>query len=988
MKRMFGIALVLASILLVLPGQAEEGGAAPAAKMEASLPANVVAALLIPDLAQARAEAGKTNLAEMFAQPEMQAFCQPVLAAMKDLYGKLQAGNPLMPTLADVDAGLFAGEIALAAYARPAGSRQPLGLLFLLRPKDEAAFKRMLPPPFLKALESGQAVPMVPIPNQDVPAVAYAGGRLAFCLSKNDLDAQLAALKAPAAEGSLAGDSVFQKVRGRLPNSSAWFFVRPRQAAALLLPQGGPKVGRETAAAIRLLTVVGLNNVEALGVGLGFTREAPVMEGYLAYSGTPKGLLALFHGAKPPTAEAFKIAEKDAPYVATGRFDFAAVLPLVREAANAVDVEAWGKLEAFLGKVNETVGFDVQNDFLANLGPDFVVAQTSVDTGAPLSFSAGMVYALPLKDPAKIGQCLAKLDEALAKVPQTYGSYGIKKLDHRGTAIHYLRGIVLPGPAALAVHGQHLLVGTSVNALRHALDQLGRNETILDNPDFQAAVARAGGKAFDKNALPPCFAYAVDRGSGTGTLVLAVAGIAAGTTGLGAVAQAGGFGGAAAGKSGMSARMAANESAAIAACMVYAEAQDIYRRTDWDGDGVLEYAQAFNGDNSLFEKNKDKGDLTLIDAAMAKAEGVPGTAEPKNGYVFKVLKGQGDNVPGGKKSYVVAGAGNSANSMTLGYALVACPAVYDKTGLNTYIINNTGTVYKKDLGENTLEIYKAMTEYSPGEGWAIANEEFEPTPAPSLATFFDSPGGKAAMEVLQAVDLGLWPDAGFFARFRRPAAAASFFDADGLYWRTDLPPPGSSNPGSMDMMTTTALVAVIAAIAIPNLLRSRMVANESAAIAACKTFAEAEDIYRRTDWDGDGVLEYAQSIKGDNSLYEKNAGKGDLTLVDSAFANAEGDPGQTPPKAGYVFKVLKGQGPKAPGGRKSYVVAGHGASANSMTLGYALVACPADYDGSGRNTFIINNTGTVYQKDLGPETPDIVKAMTEYDPDETWVVAE
>lgn len=192
----------------------------------------------------------------------------------------------------------------------------------------------------------------------------------------------------------------------------------------------------------------------------------------------------------------------------------------------------------------------------------------------------------------------------------------------------------------------------------------------------------------------------------------------------------------------------------------------------------------------------------------------------------------------------------------------------------------------------------------------------------------------------------------------------------------------------IELMIVVAIIAIIAAIAIPNLLRSRMAANESAAIAACKTFAEAEDIYRRTDWDSDGVLEYAIAINGNNSLFEKNAGSGDLTLVDAAFANAEGDPGTAQPKAGYVFSVMTGQGANAPGGSKTYVVAGSGASANSMTLGYALVACPADYDGSGRNTFIINNTGTVYQKDLGPETPDIVKAMTEYDPDETWVVAE
>ena len=187
----------------------------------------------------------------------------------------------------------------------------------------------------------------------------------------------------------------------------------------------------------------------------------------------------------------------------------------------------------------------------------------------------------------------------------------------------------------------------------------------------------------------------------------------------------------------------------------------------------------------------------------------------------------------------------------------------------------------------------------------------------------------------------------------------------------------------IELMIVVAIIAIIAAIAIPNLLRSRMAANESAGIAACKTFAEAQDIYRRTDWDGDGLLEYAKVIKGDNSLYEKTAGTGNLTLVDAAFASAEGFPGTAQPKAGYVFLVLTGQGATAPGGAKTYVVAGSGAQANSMTLGYGMSAVPASWDGTGRNCFQINNTGTVYQKDNDNNTH-----QTTYAPDTTWVVSE
>ena len=157
------------------------------------------------------------------------------------------------------------------------------------------------------------------------------------------------------------------------------------------------------------------------------------------------------------------------------------------------------------------------------------------------------------------------------------------------------------------------------------------------------------------------------------------------------------------------------------------------------------------------------------------------------------------------------------------------------------------------------------------------------------------------------------------------------------------------------------VVAIIAAIAIPNLMRSRMAANEATTVAACKTFAEAEDIYRRTDWNGDGILEYARSVTGSYSLYERTAGAADLQLVDAAFAGATcantAPTSCTAPKTGYSYWVLTGQGVGAPGGSKSYVVGGR------VTLGYGLSAVPYSYDATGRSSFQINNSGTVYQAD-------------------------
>src|SRR5882724_5594552 len=92
----------------------------------------------------------------------------------------------------------------------------------------------------------------------------------------------------------------------------------------------------------------------------------------------------------------------------------------------------------------------------------------------------------------------------------------------------------------------------------------------------------------------------------------------------------------------------------------------------------------------------------------------------------------------------------------------------------------------------------------------------------------------------------------------------------------------------IELMIVVAIIAIIAAIAIPSLLRSRMAANETAAAAACKAFAEAEEIYHRTDYTKTGILQYSQKLSGVNSLLETVARPGDLALIDKTFATAEG----------------------------------------------------------------------------------------------------
>jgi len=164
----------------------------------------------------------------------------------------------------------------------------------------------------------------------------------------------------------------------------------------------------------------------------------------------------------------------------------------------------------------------------------------------------------------------------------------------------------------------------------------------------------------------------------------------------------------------------------------------------------------------------------------------------------------------------------------------------------------------------------------------------------------------------------------------------------------------------IEMMVVIAIIATISVIAIPSLMRSRIASNQTSAVASCKSFAEAEEIYHRSDYNTDGVLEYSQRLRGDWSLYECSAGLGDLSIIAKHFAYAEGLPSTgAVPKAGYVFQVLTAQGSGATGGARTYM------KKKRMILGYALSALPGWYDGTGRSTYCINNNGTIFQLDQG-----------------------
>jgi hypothetical protein len=173
------------------------------------------------------------------------------------------------------------------------------------------------------------------------------------------------------------------------------------------------------------------------------------------------------------------------------------------------------------------------------------------------------------------------------------------------------------------------------------------------------------------------------------------------------------------------------------------------------------------------------------------------------------------------------------------------------------------------------------------------------------------------------------------------------------------------------------------------ILNRRIGRNELSTIQAILAYIDAQREYYLANPQQAKLLVYAQSFfsapgKRDGLYYPVRTGENPSPLGERfARARAAGygkDRVNSAPQAylGYYYRILKGQGPDAPGGAYDYVVRG------KMFGGHAIVAWPASYGNSGVMTFIANHDGTVYEKDLGPNTPEAAQKIKKFNPDKTW----
>jgi hypothetical protein len=172
------------------------------------------------------------------------------------------------------------------------------------------------------------------------------------------------------------------------------------------------------------------------------------------------------------------------------------------------------------------------------------------------------------------------------------------------------------------------------------------------------------------------------------------------------------------------------------------------------------------------------------------------------------------------------------------------------------------------------------------------------------------------------------------------------------------------------------------------ILARRIGRNELDAIQVCEAIVQAQHQYMSQVQTGEDTAQYAQKILSDGAKHdglfwktapgEPASPLGPLVASASAQGYRRTGAGKPAPYHGYIYRILKQQGPHAPGGTQSYVQDG------KMTKGFAVLAYPAVYRASGVMTFITAQDGVVYQKDLGSETSTIAPSIKSFDPDSTW----
>jgi prepilin-type processing-associated H-X9-DG protein len=557
---------------------------------------------------------------------------------------------------------------------------------------------------------------------------------------------------------------------------------------------------------------------------------------------------------------------------------------------------------------------------------------------------------------AKTADTIAAFLSNIARMDQVGG--GLRSIDHNGASIKYLKAFAGVLSPCYTVKDGYLILTLNVPLMKHVLNSCG-SPLLTDTDDFKNVLAESGGK------LGTVFYYSKPIPEKEGT-------------------RAGSF----------LAPVAAIWITGVLAGMLLptlSRAREEARRTACKSNlrqiGLALSMYAMDNNEKFPPKLTDLYPNQVADKMIFHCRSVPGM-----GMSYTYLTGLNVSAP----SNAVVAFDKISNHNGLGRNVLfldAHVAWYDEFRFRQELKKMLGPGFKDYYDENAVKtINSTLNEQiklsAPPKNETVS--KYRKLSERNLQRFFIQEGKKLGA----SIDFAVFPMLNTFPAARKSNFSVTHLTDKGLFSKSYTGHVMMGTGDTTSLMVTVAIIAIIAAIAVPSLIKSRISANEACAAASLKTFNGMIATYKRRDYDNNGVKDYPASLCG--LYYEVNNNRERITLIGIADAHADyrskgtytasykdTATGETKtitetfmpqPKAGYWFAMipLMHDGKPYAENRRNY---------------YAVCAFPAQYGDSGMLTFIINEEGTVYCMDLGQGKP--IEKYPGPDPvAEGWEIAE
>ncbi len=486
--------------------------AVPPPAAEELMPEKTFAAIVIPDLKKAREQFSAARAGREFSAPELNAFIEPILTAIKNAYVRAATDESSLPRFDDSEQSVLNGEIVACLYDRNTGEEP--GVLISVRAARADAFDRVMQEIMVKQLWRNTPLPKNSVfpmdsDNGDV-GVIFTGDRLLVCRPLEEMEGFLDRINRTEnrARGTLGTSPEFVRARAHARPSAAWIYCAPERVFNFFSSRLEKNTGAEQlSAANSWLSALGMNKGGRMLVNLSFEGAETASELYLdPGEETQKGVIGLLRDA-PISSDGLRFVPADSAFVTAGLFDFKGCAQLYTELRKKLYPDKkpeWTEM-ALLSALSLT--------FLPCLDTEYVVAQMPKPLSLLQPDASGILAAIRIKDKKKLEEFLSGVS-GIAEL----GNFKIDTVRHRDFTIYRIPGN--PSSPAFGIVMEHLLIGGSLDAVRNGIDQLSSDSNILGNTEFLAAMSRISGQPAGAEKLPHAFTYSIDANGSSNFLLL------------------------------------------------------------------------------------------------------------------------------------------------------------------------------------------------------------------------------------------------------------------------------------------------------------------------------------------------------------------------------------------------------------------------------------------------------------------------------------